>query len=160
MVQFLDLFTLLSREEIDAWAKAHAADPGSRQAHRALAHHATTLLHGQEQAQHAADAAKALFAGTVTTLPKAMLEEVLSEVPSSEHDKATLAGDGVELVAFLVEIGLAKSKREAREFLSNGSVRVNGSKADLETRLTTGDLLHDELIAIRRGKKAWHLTRW
>ncbi len=160
VIKFLKLFTLLSRKEIEVLEAEHANNPGARAAHRALAHHATALLHGQMQAQHAADAAKALFSGDVSSLPKDMLEEVLSEVPSSEHDKTQLSSGGVELVGLLVEIGLAKSKREAREFLSNGSVRVNGTKASLDTHLTTNDLLHDELIAIRRGKKAWHLTRW
>jgi tyrosyl-tRNA synthetase len=59
-----------------------------------------------------------------------------------------------------VETGLAQSKRQAREFLQNGSVSVNGRKAEVEDRLGPGDLLHGQIAALRRGKKSWHATRW
>ena len=160
VVRFLRLFTLLPKPEIDALAEAHAENPGAREAHRALAHHATALLHGESEAVHAANAAKALFSGQVADLPRAMLEEVLAEVPSSDHPRAALDGEGAPLLDILIETGLAKSKREAREFLSSGSVSVNGRKATLDQTLTAADLLHSEMIALRRGKKAWHLTRW
>jgi tyrosyl-tRNA synthetase len=160
VIKFLKLFTLLSREEVLALEAAHAANPGAREAHRALAHHATALLHGEHEAANAANAATALFSGEVAALPKALLQEVLAEVPSSDHARASLDAEGVALVELLVETGLAKSKRESREFLANGSVSVNGRKVGPDDRLTGADLLHAELIALRRGKKAWHLTRW
>ena len=160
VVKFLKLFTLLSREEIESLAATHAERPGAREAHRALAHHATALLHGEDEALAAANAAKALFSGAVAELPKELLEEVLAEVPSSEHAKSKLEGEGAAVLDLLLATGLAKSKREAREFLTNGSVSVNGHKVGLEDRLTAANLLHGEMIALRRGKKAWHVTRW
>ncbi|MCC7388672.1 MAG: tyrosine--tRNA ligase [Phycisphaerales bacterium] len=160
VVKFLKLFTLLPQAEVESLAAAHAANPGAREAHRALAHHATALLHGEHEAANAANAATALFSGEVAALPKALLQEVLAEVPSSDHPRASLDAEGVALVELLVETGLAKSKRESREFLANGSVSVNGRKVGPDDRLTSADLLHAELIALRRGKKAWHLTRW
>ncbi len=160
VIKFLKLFTLLTRAEVEALADAHASNPGAREAHRALAHHATALLHGEADAVHAANAAKALFSGEVAELPRAMLTEVLGEVPSSDHPRGSLDGEGVPLVDLLIETGLAKSKREAREFLTNGSVSVNGRKVGPEDCLSASDLLHGEMIALRRGKKAWHLTRW
>lgn len=160
VVKFLKLFTLLSKDEVEALAAAHAENPGAREAHRALAHHATALLHGEAEAANAAKAARALFSGDIAELPKALLEEVLAEVPSSDHPRASLEGGGVALLDLLIETGLAKSKREAREFLGNGSVSVNGAKAGADDTLTAANLLHGELIALRRGKKAWHLTRW
>ena len=160
VIKFLKLFTLLTRSEVEALATAHAENPGAREAHRALAHHATSLLHGETEAVHAANAARALFSGEVAELPKALLAEVLGEVPSSDHPRGSLDGEGVALVDLLIEVGLAKSKREAREFLTNGSVSVNGRKVGPEDCVSAGDLLHGEMIALRRGKKAWHLTRW
>lgn len=160
VVRFLKLFTLLGREEVDALSRAHADDPGGREAQRALARHATALLHGEDEVRHAEAAARALFSGEVADLPRALLEEVLAEVPSSDHARGGLEGEGVPVLDVLVATGLAKSKREAREFLSSGSVSVNGRKVGLEDKLGTGDLLHGEMIALRRGKKAWHLTRW
>ncbi|HZW09762.1 MAG TPA: tyrosine--tRNA ligase [Phycisphaerales bacterium] len=160
VVRFLKLFTLLSRAEVDALAEAHADDPGGREAQRALAHHATTLLHGEDEARHAEQAARALFSGDIAQLSRELLTEALGEVPSSDHPRSALAGEGIAVLDLLVETGLAKSKREAREFLAGGSVSVNGEKAGPEDRLTERRLLHGELIALRRGKKAWHLTRW
>ncbi len=160
VVKFLKLFTLLDKGAIEALAKSHTEKPGMREAHRALAHHATALLHGEDEALAAANAAKALFSGAVAELPKDLLEEVLAEVPSSEHAQSALEGEGAAVLDILLDTKLAKSKREAREFLTNGSVSVNGNKVGLEDRLTTTDLLHGEMIALRRGKKAWHVTRW
>jgi len=156
---YLRTFTLLDREEIERLEAEVLANPGQRQAQRRLAHEATALLHGQANAVAAEQAAKALFSGQIRELPASMLADVFAGVPSSEHPRLLLDA-GVGLVDVLVETGLAKSKREAREFLSNGSVRVNGDVVGLEARLSVDDVLAGSLIAIRRGKKKWHLTRW
>jgi tyrosyl-tRNA synthetase len=156
--RFLRVFTLLPREEIEALEASHASNPGAREAHRALARHMTALLHGREAMELAERAAKALFSGEVAGLPAETLEEALSGAPSSELDRAVLEA-GMPLVDVLVTTGLAGSKREAREFLGNGSVSVNGEKAGPDDRLTTANLLHGRFVALRRGKKNWHLMR-
>ncbi|MEO1513149.1 MAG: S4 domain-containing protein, partial [Planctomycetota bacterium] len=97
--------------------------------------------------------------GDLADLSESELKEVLAEVPSSDHAKDRL-GAGLDPVELLVETGLAKSKREAREFVASGSVSVNGRKLAEGDAVGSGDLLHGSMIAIRRGKKAWHLTRW
>ncbi|HRQ71544.1 MAG TPA: tyrosine--tRNA ligase [Phycisphaerales bacterium] len=159
-VRFLRLFTLLSREEIDALAAAHASNPGAREAQRTLARHVTARLHGQSEADLAERASQALFSGDIAGLPPATLEQALAGAPSSDHPRDRLAGGGVALLDLLVETGLAKSKREAREFLASGSVSVNGVPAGTDRTLTSADLLHGRFLALRRGKKTWHLTRW
>ncbi|MFA6046972.1 MAG: hypothetical protein WC718_18465, partial [Phycisphaerales bacterium] len=61
----------------------------------------------------------------------------------------------------LVSTALATSKREAKEFLGNGSVTINGTrKAGADDKVTSADLLHGGMILLRRGKKNWHLTMW
>ncbi len=157
---FLRIFTFLTRDEIESIEREHAEAPGKRAAQRALAREATRLLHGESEMAQAEAAGRALFSGDIAGLPEATIRDVFAEVPSSEHDKATLGGEGVDLVEMLVETGLAKSKREAREFIANGSVSVNGQGAGEGRRVTAGDLLHGSMIALRRGKKAWHVTRW
>lgn len=158
--KFLRNFTLIPRERVEELEASHAANPGAREAHRELARHMTTLLHGSREMQLAEDAGKALFSGEIGTLPEATLREVLSSVPSSQHPKSLLSGEGAPILELLVETQLAKSKTEAREFLTNGSVTVNGSKVTATDRLTSANLLHGSMIAIRRGKKNWHLTNW
>lgn len=155
---FLRVFTFMSEDEILKLEEEHAEAPGKREAQRSLARAATTILHGQAEMEQAEAAGRALFSGDIASLPEKALAEVFSEVPSSEHSKASL--EGADLVDLLVETGLAKSKREAREFVSNGSVSINGAKAQEGRTLNPGDLLHGSTIALRRGKKAWHVTRW
>ena len=135
-------------------------DPGARELQRTLAREATRILHGDEAMERAEAAGKALFSGEIAGLDEATLAEVFADVPSSEHAKSDLEGGGVDPVFLLKETGLAASNREAREFLSNGSVSVNGVKIDADTRLAVSHLLHGSIMAIRRGKKKWHLTRW
>jgi tyrosyl-tRNA synthetase len=64
------------------------------------------------------------------------------------------------LVEILAQTSLAASKREAREFLQNGAISVNGEKAGADRRLATTDLLAGGVILLRRGKKQWHATMW
>ena len=68
------------------------------------------------------------------------------------------------MAELLPETSLADSRREAREFLRNGSISVNGVKVagdEAEGRaLGADDLLHGRTILLKRGKKAWHATRW
>ncbi len=158
--KFLRIFTLLSKDKIESIEAEHAKDPGQRVAQRELARAATSLLHGEAEMQRAEAAARALFSGEISGLSESELTEVFASAPSSEHEKALLAGEGVALVDFLTQTTLVKSKREAKEFLASGSVMVNSRKAGAEDRLRDSDLLHGKLIALRRGKKSWHVTRW
>ncbi len=159
VARFLRFFTFLSHAEIEALEASHAANPGARDAHRALAQHMTALLHGETEAKNAEAAAKALFSGEIASLPAATLRDVLAGLPTSTHDKAAL-GVGVPLVDLLVTTKLAASKRESREFLANGSVTLNGRKVGPDDAAKSSDLLHEGTIALRRGKKHWHVTIW
>ncbi len=155
---FLRVFTFMTREEIETLEVEHAKAPGKREAQRTLARAATTILHGEAEMRQAEAAGKALFSGDIVSLNEKTLREVFSEVPSSEHPRASL--EGTDLIELLIETGLAKSKREAREFIANGSVSINGAKAEEGRTMRSADLLHGSVIALRRGKKAWHVTRW
>ncbi|MBL8746876.1 MAG: tyrosine--tRNA ligase [Phycisphaerae bacterium] len=158
--KWVRFFTFLPHEEVEALERVHAAEPGKREAHRALARHMTSLLHGEGAMREAEAAAQALFSGEVAGLPLTTLDEVFASVPSSEHNRDDLVRGGVALVDLLPLTTLCKSKREAREHLQAGAVSVNGRVMGVEDRLTTEMLLHGRIAALRRGKKAWHVTRW
>ena len=64
------------------------------------------------------------------------------------------------MLDLLVATGLAKSNREAREFLTSGAVSVNGEKVDPDASMKKAMLLHGSIPLIKRGKKAWHVARW
>jgi tyrosyl-tRNA synthetase len=157
---WIKVFTFLDKPTIDAVLERHAANPGARELQRTLAQEATTILHGRAAMEGAEAAAKALFSGDIAHLDRQTLLDALADVPSSNADRADLVGEGVDPVDLLVSTKLAQSKREAREFIANGSVAVNGAKLGEGLRLTESHLLHGSLMAIRRGKKNWHLIRW
>ncbi|MBL9044513.1 MAG: tyrosine--tRNA ligase, partial [Myxococcales bacterium] len=160
LLRYLRMFTFFSVEEIAELQAVHEKDPGARSAHRALARHMTELVHGPSERAQAEAAAQALFSGDVRELSEQTLREVFSAVPTSSHDKNQLSVEGLSLVEILAQTTLCKSKREAREFLQSGSVSVSGRKVGADDKLLLSDLLHGRLVAIRRGKKSWHLLRF
>ncbi len=156
---WIKIFTFLPKDEIEAILARHDEAPGKRELQRALANEATKILHGEAQMENAIAAGKALFSGDIAALDESTLLDVFANIESSTHPIADL-DDGADPVEILKAVGLASSNREAKEFLNEGSVSVNGQKIDLETKLTRDHLLHGSIIAIRRGKKNWRLTRW
>jgi tyrosyl-tRNA synthetase len=157
--KYVKLFTALQEEEVTALLAAHEQEPHKREAQRALAREMTTLVHGQEAVRVAESASSALFSGDVRAIDASVFEDVLADVPSTQHPRSELDA-GVSLLDLLPQTSLVSSKREARQFLESGAVAVNGLKATLETRLTGDDLVHGKAILLKRGKKQWHLTRW
>lgn len=159
--RFLKMFTLLERAEIESLVEQHNAAPEKRIAQRALADAATAIVHGDDAVRRANAAASALFSGEVAGLDRDTLHEVFAAAPSSEHALAILDGEGWSVVDALAETGLASSKSQARQFVKDGAVTINGqAKASMDTRLTRDDLLHGEVILLRRGKKNWHVCRF
>ena len=88
------------------------------------------------------------------------MADVVADVPHSTHTRSLVEDQGTPIAEILPQTSLAESKREAREFLDNGAVSVNGEKASLDRVLTAADLLHGRTILLRRGKKHWHATEW
>ncbi len=158
--KFLRTFTLLSRAEIEQLEAEHREDPAARAAHRALARHMTELLHSEAGLAQARAATEALFSGNVGELSQPAIAELFGSAPSCSLPKERLAGEGYLAVDLLVDGGVVKSKREAREFLGNAAILFNGRSATPESRVTSDWLLHGEVLLVRRGKKTWHVLRF
>jgi len=158
--RYLKIFTFLSRGETEALLARHAENPGAREGQRTLAEAVTTLVHGERGLREARAASEALFSGNVSELAAETLSEVFANAPSSAHDRALLGGPGLGAVDLLLLAEVVKSKREAREFLDNGAISINGNRVDQSFVLTPGALLHDKMALIRRGRKNWHVTLW
>lgn len=157
---WIKVFTFLPQSEIKAIIARHDEAPGKRELQISLAQEATGILHGQEAMENAQAAGKALFSGDIASLDRQTMIDVFASVPTTEHAKLELKGEGVDPMELLKSCELASSNREAREFLSSGSVSINGEKIDGETRIKASHLLYGSFIAIRRGKKKWHMTKW
>jgi tyrosyl-tRNA synthetase len=160
VIRLLKLYTFHDRERLEEIEAEHLKAPERRAAQRALADHMTELVHGAAALEQARRSAEALFSGDVAGLDAESLAQVFHDAPSSQHDKAALAGEGAELVELLVRAGVASSKRESRQLLESGAISVNGQRVALDQRLTDADLLHGSMALVRRGRKSWHVLRF
>lgn len=160
VIRFLKWFTFLDQSEIAALADEHQRAPHERPAQKTLARHMTELVHDRSALKSAEHASAVLFGeADLHRLDAATLHEVFADVPHTVHAKDQLAG-GIDLVELLPQTSLAKSKREAREFLQNGAISVNGERVDPQHRLYDSALLHGDTVLLRRGKKNWHASLW
>ena len=153
--RYLPQFSLRSLEEIDALLDAQRRDPAARPAQRALADELTALVHGDDAAQAARDAAAILFGGDPMTASSATMAFIAAEVPTTKMGKAVLA-DAAGVLAALP--GVAASKSEARRLLSQKSMRANGVVLNADADLSSIALLHGRWMLIRKGKTTYHLV--
>jgi tyrosyl-tRNA synthetase len=119
-----------------------------------LARELTALVHGQEAAEAAEEAAAVLFGANPMSATPATLHLIASEVAVTQMGVAAL-GDAV---AVLVETKLASSNSEARRLLTQRSVRANGEQVDDQTGLSKIALLHNRWMLLRKGKTSYHLV--
>lgn len=155
VIHYLKVFTFLSKEEIEAIEKEQLQHPESRVAQKALACEIITDLHGKEEFEKAEEMSQLLFSGNIQKLSVKDLKIGLKDVP---HFDIT---EEMNLVEFLVTHKIASSKREAREWITAGSISVNGEKiTDLEFVVSKQDALEQTLTIIRRGKKKYYVGTW
>lgn len=154
VIDYLKFLTFLTREEIEEIEAKQKAEPEKRLAQQTLAHEVIKFLHGEEAYQQALKISKALFSGDIKSLTKEEIQMGFNDLPLNEIEEGAL------LVDVLIQVGLAKSKRESREFITNGAVLVNGDKCtDLTKTLTKAEAIGQTYIVIRRGKKLYALTQ-
>jgi tyrosyl-tRNA synthetase len=155
VVDYLKIFTFLSKEQIEELAAKNQEHPEEREAHRALAREIITDIHGKEEFEKAVSISSSLFSGNVKSLSLQDVEAGFKDVPTVE-----LSGEKT-LIEILVENKIASSRREAREFLSAGSISLNGEKFSDENFLVTKEIAIDgKAIVLRRGKKKNYLLKF
>ena len=133
VISYLKIFTFLTPEEIMQLEKSNQENPHLREAHKALAREIITDLHGKDAYLEAVKISESLFSGNIKELSAKELEDAFKGIEPFVAKEANL-------VDFLVEFGICSSKREAREFISNGSISVNGDRVCL---LYTSDAADD-----------------
>ncbi|MCR6657401.1 MAG: tyrosine--tRNA ligase [Opitutus sp.] len=156
--EYLRKFTFLSREEIEPLEAAHAANPGAREAHKALAREVTRLVHGQAALDAALKASQILFGAEIGDTSEEVFRDVVGEIPTKDLERAKLEGAGTPLVELLVHSGLAASKGQARKDIEGGGIYVNNVKSDpaaAQRALTTSDLLFGKYLLLRKGKRTY-----
>ncbi|MBO93390.1 MAG: tyrosine--tRNA ligase, partial [Opitutales bacterium] len=154
VVRYLNFFTFLHRDEIEALAKQHEDQPHARIAHKALAKEVTTLVHGDAAVTEVIRASEILFGGELDGITEATFREIAGEVPTHEISLACFGGEGLWLPELLHAAGLTQSRGQARKDVKGGGVYVNNRRIDDEQhKLQSGDLLFGKYLLLRRGKR-------
>ena len=151
VIEYLKVFTFLSKEEIEKLELSTKENPHLREAHKALAREIITDLHGKDSYNRALKISQSLFSGNIKELSKEEIKIGFKDVPSFKASEENI-------VDFLVNNKIASSKREAREFINAGSIMINGDKIiDVDYKVTKDCAIDNEILVIRRGKKKYYL---
>ena len=146
VIDYLKVFTFLTKEEIESIAKEQKEHPESRIAQKELAKQIITDIHGESEYLHAKEVSECLFTGKVANLTDQEIATVFKGVP-------TFAYQSIPLIDLLVENKITSSKREAREFLNANAITINGEVIQDENYV----LEDKKYNIIRRGKKKYFL---
>ena len=148
VIDYLKIYTFLSKEEIEEYERKNNEHPELREAHKALAREIITFLHGKEEYEKAVNLADHLFNNKFADLSKEDIEELFG----NEDIKEVEANQNI--LDLLVTLGVASSKREAREFVSNNAVSINGEKiTDINIVVDDTMFIENTYIVVKRGKK-------
>lgn len=144
VLKCIRMLTFLPLEEIDKMAGWEGSQ--LNEAKEILAYELTKLVHGEEEAEKAKAASKALFAGSGDT----------EHMPTTELTNDDFGGGSIDVLTLLVKCGLAASKGEARRLVQQGGVTVNDEKvAAIETTFGCEQFTGDGVV-IKKGKKVFH----
>ena len=150
--EYLKVFTFLTPEEIMEIMDKHKKEPHLRIAQKTLAYEIIKDLHGKESAEQAIKISESLFSGDIKSFTSKDIEVAFKGLTPFEIKEDT------NIVDLLVNGGICSSKREAREFVSNSSITINGDKiTDLEFVVTKDICIDKKYVIIRRGKKKYFI---
>lgn len=151
-VKYLKVFTFLPKEEINEIEKEHLANLGARIAQKRLAYEVVKIVHSEEDAEEAKKMSEVLFSNNFASLKEESLKELFANAKIEVKES-------MKLEDLLIFIKAASSKREAREFIKNNAVSVNGEKVnDALKEFNKNDALFGKYLVVKRGKKNYYLV--
>ena len=138
---YLKIYTEIQKEEFDELIFMFNADRAGRSAQKYLAYEVTKLVHGVDVAESIKRISEVLFSGRdVAELTSEDLKSLSVELPTSNTE---------DILDFLIDTDLAKSKGDARRFIEQGAVSINGQKIDdVELKLKSPSL-------VKKGKNSF-----
>ena len=150
-VKMLKIFTFLSLEEIAEIEEQFEAARHERLAQKVLAREVVSLVHGKAAYEQAVKTSEILFGGG--DLRQLDAKSILTGLKAAPQHQVTDDED-LTLVELLISAGIAPSKRQAREDITNGAIYINGERVQaLDYVITDSDKIENRLTVIRRGKK-------
>lgn len=154
---FIRIFTLKTREEIEALEKEHAEAPHLRALQKALAEDITVRVHSAEALQTAISASNILFGKSTSEDLKALSEQdffsIFDGVPQATISRAEF-GDGISIIdALAAKTGFLSSNGDARRELKANAISVNKEKVDEQFIVGTAQLINNKYVLLGKGKK-------
>ena len=143
-IRMLTFLPLEEIEKMDSWEGSQL-----NKAKEILAYELTALVHGEEKATKAQEAARALFGGNIDT----------ENMPTTELSAEDFTDGSIALNEVMLKAGLVKSKGEARRLISQGGVSVDDVKITDAVAVLTADDFKDGQIIIKKGKKVFHKVK-
>ena len=162
--KFINIFTFLSREEIDGLLAQHRGNEHIRLLQKRLAEEVTCFVHSRADYEFALRSSQILFnndtAEILMQLNEDQLLQVMDGVPTVEFSKTGI-DDGLDIVTFLAATQIFPSKGEARKMVQGGGVSINKMKVEtIDYPLHEATLLNDKYLLIQKGKKNYHLVKF
>ena len=160
VIRYIKLFTWLEPEEVEPLEEAVRENPGRREAQQALAEQITQIVHGQSGLQQARRVTRAFFRGEFDTLSASELDDLFEGSASIQVEKCDINNRVLSFEELAVATSLAQSFGDARRTVQQGGMYLNSSRVDDPAReITPEDLLHGNLIVLRRGRREHRLVR-
>lgn len=154
-IKYLKVFTFLSKDEIEKIAKEHYENLGKRVAQKVLAYEVCKIIHNEEKANEALNMSQCLFNNDFSNLKESSIEELFPPKSLIEISQ------DYSLIDLIINIKAASSKREAREFIKNNAIYINGKVYNDENLIIDKSLaLYNKYLIIRRGKKNYYLVKY
>lgn len=154
VIKYLKYFTFIGLEEIRELEEQTKNNPKLRLAQKRLAEEVTKFVHGDVALNQVLEITKCLFTGDISHLTKEQIETYFTDI------KQYVIAPDTPLVDVLISVGLASSRRESREFITNNSIRINGNiKTDVDYIISDDDLIAGMYMMIKRGKKKIHFVK-
>lgn len=160
---YIKIFTLMSKEEIDALIAAHEESPHLRVLQKALGKDVTVRVHGEEAYQRAIEASEILFgkdtAEQLKNIEERDLLDIFEGVPQFEVAKSDIVA-GAQIIDLLAQKSLVfASNGEARRMIKSNAVSINKLKVGEDKVVNAEDLLNDKYILVQKGKKNYFLLK-
>ena len=160
VIRYLKIYTWLGPEEINPLILAVENEPQKRQAQKVLAEEVTRIVHGESGLEQAKRVTRAFFRGDFDTLSADELADVFSGSSSTEVRKSDIEARSLSFEELAVSTTLARSLSDARRTVQQGGMYLNSGRVeDAAQTITPEDLLHGNLIVLRRGRREHRLVR-
>jgi len=141
----LSALTNITEEEFNAKTKDHEANPRARVMQNELAKRMMAIIHPGDY-DECVEASKILFEERYFDLNENQINSLLGGIPSLEKEGETISD-------YIINSGSLKSKRELREFIGSGAIKLNGNPITEEQSITEQDFIKGKVAFINVGKK-------